>query len=169
MKLIQATTPEQVALARELFLEYASWLNLNMCFQDFEQELAELPGHYAAPQGRLLLAFVADQLAGCVALRSLGDGVCEMKRLYLRPAFRGQGRGRQLVAAIIEAAVNIGYARLRLDTLPGKMDQAILLYRSLGFKEIGPYYNNPVPGATYMELDLLERVGQATLPDRKLI
>ncbi len=154
MKLIQVTTPEQIEIARELFLEYAASLNIDLCFQNFEQEVADLPGKYALADGRLLLAMYGDQIAGCVALRAMSDGACEMKRLYLRPAFRGQGLGRKLVDAIIEAANEMGYERMRLDTLPGKMDQAIALYRSLGFKEIEPYYDNPVAGAVFMEIEL---------------
>jgi putative acetyltransferase len=159
MKLIQAQSPEEVLAARELFAEYAAWLGFDLCFQNFDQELAELPGAYAAPSGRLFLAIADDQIAGCVALRKIassktGDSVCEMKRLYVRPAFRGAGLGRTLAESIIEAAREIGYGRMRLDTLPGKMDQAIAMYRSLGFKNIEPYYDNPVAGAAFMELEL---------------
>jgi putative acetyltransferase len=159
MKLIQVQSPEEVSRARELFEEYAVWLGLNLCFQNFEKELAELPGDYATPRGRLFLALEHDEVAGCVALRKIdggksGDSVCEMKRLYVRPAFRGTGLGHTLVKTIIEAAREIGYAHMRLDTLPGKMDRAIAMYRSLGFKNIEPYYNNPVEGAAFMELEL---------------
>ena len=146
---------EYVKHARELFKEYAAWLEIDLCFQNFDRELAELPGDYAPPEGRLLLAFDNEQLAGCVALRKIGDGVCEMKRLFLRPAFRGKGLGRSLTDAIIREAREIGYQRMRLDTLPPKMNDAIALYRSLGFKEIEPYYPNPVPGAKFMELNLV--------------
>ena len=154
MKLIQATSPEEIALARQLFEEYASWLEINLCFQNFDKELASLPGDYALPRGRLFLAIEDDQLAGCVALRPLPDRACEMKRLYVRPTFRGRGLGRKLVATILEAAREIGYERMLLDTLPGKMDQALAMYRRLGFKEIEAYYDNPVEGATFMELSL---------------
>ncbi|MDQ2855736.1 MAG: GNAT family N-acetyltransferase [Acidobacteriota bacterium] len=153
-KLIQATNPEEIALARQLFEEYASWLEISLCFQNFDRELEGLPGDYAAPHGRLLLAFADDQLAGCIAVRRLPDQACEMKRLYVRPAFRGLGLGRTLVTAIIEGAKEIGYESMRLDTLPGKMDQALAMYRRFGFKEIPPYYENPVAGATFMELAL---------------
>jgi putative acetyltransferase len=154
MDFIQAHTPEHAQQARELFREYESWLGLDLCFQNFEKELAELPGAYALPTGRLLLAFENDQLAGCVALRKLGKGVCEMKRLFLRPHFHGKGRGRELAERIIAEAREAGYERMRLDTLPQQMGKAIALYRLLGFKEIEPYYQNPVHGALFMELDL---------------
>jgi putative acetyltransferase len=152
MNLIQAVTSEQIGQARDLFKEYAASLEINLCFQNFAEELAELPGEYVPPHGRLLLAVENKKVAGCIALRKIGDGICEMKRLFVRPEFRGQGLGRRLVAAIISEAREIGYERMRLDTLPGKMDQAIALYRSIGFKEIEPYYQNPVPGAKFMEL-----------------
>lgn len=141
-------------LARELFREYEAWLGLSLCFQNFEQELAELPGAYAEPEGRLLLAYCNEELAGCVALRMIGRNTCEMKRLFVRERFRGKGVGRSLVKAIIRNAKAIGYRRMRLDTIPPKMNDAIVLYRNLGFKEIAPYYHNPVPGAIFMELKL---------------
>jgi GNAT superfamily N-acetyltransferase len=152
MRIVQAESPEDIEQARQLFEEYAAWLDLSLCFQNFDKELAALPGDYAPPIGRLLLAYIDDHLAGCVALRDRRDGTCEMKRLYLRPNARGKGYGRELAQAIIDEARQIGYQRMCLDTLPGRMDQALALYRSLGFKEIPPYYNNPVPGATFMEL-----------------
>ena len=154
MKFIQASAPDEINLVCELFKEYAAWLQLDLCFQNFDRELAELPGSYAPPEGRLLLAFEGDQLAGCVALRKLGDDVCEMKRLFVRPQFQGTGLGRRLTERVIAEARSIGYARMRLDTLPAQMSKAIALYRSLGFREIEPYYNNPVPGALFMELVL---------------
>jgi ribosomal protein S18 acetylase RimI-like enzyme len=159
MKLIQVQSAEEASRARELFEEYAAWLGLNLCFQNFDKELAELPGEYVPPTGRLFLATEDDRIAGCVAVRKMdggeiGDGVCEMKRLYVRPAFRGTGLGRALIETVIDSAREIGYARIRLDTLPGKMDRAIAMYRSLGFKNIEPYYNNPVSGAAFMELEL---------------
>lgn len=140
--------------ARGLFREYEGWLGLDLCFQNFEKELAELPGNYAPPDGRLLLGFQDDELAGCVALRKLSDGICEMKRLFVRPQFHGRGLGRQLIDAILHEARELGYARMRLDTLPGRMDKAIGLYRAIGFQEIEPYYNHPVPDALFMELVL---------------
>lgn len=154
MNIIPATSPEHIAQTRELFYEYAVWLEINLCFQNFEQEVAELPGDYAPPTGRLFLAVDDSRVAGCVALRKIAGGVCEMKRLFVRADFRGAGVGRQLVDAIIDAARDIGYRRMRLDTLPPKMDRAIAVYRSLGFVEIEPYYDNPVRGAIFMELDL---------------
>ena len=154
MKIIHATATSDIEQARELFKEYEAWLEVDLCFQNFEKELAELPGKYAPPDGRLLLAVEHETVAGCVALRKIGEGICEIKRLFLRPQFRGRGLGRMLAKAIIRNAKQIGYERMRLDTLPPKMNDAIALYRSLGFKEIEAYYTNPVPGAKFMELDL---------------
>ena len=154
MQLIQARSSAEIEQARQLFKEYAAWLEIDLCFQNFEKELADLPGDYATPNGRLLLAYDDNESAGCVALRKIDDGVCEMKRLFVRDKFRGQGLGRSLIDAIISEAKDIGYKRMRLDTLPPKMNDAIALYRSFGFKEIEPYYQNPVPGAMFMELKL---------------
>jgi len=152
--LVQASSDDDIARARGLFREYETWIQTDLCFQSFEQELAELPGKYAPPEGRLLLAFQDGQLAGCVALRKIGEGVCEMKRLFVRPDFHGKGLGRRLIDQVVMEAREIGYQRMRLDTLPPRMNKAIALYRRLGFKEIEPYYENPVPGALFMELQL---------------
>ena len=154
MKLIQAKSPEEIQEVRKLFEEYVAWLGINLCFQNFDKEVAELPGDYAPPNGRLTLATERDDVAGCVALRRIGEDVCEMKRLYVRPQFRGRGLGRTLTENLIHEARSIGYKRMRLDTLPGRMDRAIAMYRLLGFKNIEPYYNNPVEGAAFMELEL---------------
>ena len=155
MRISQANTQEDIRQARALFEEYAAGVGISLCFQNFDRELANLPGDYAPPDGRLLLATEADQLAGCIALRKLAPGVCEMKRLFLRPAYRGNGRGRVLVESIIDEARKLGYTTMRLDTLPGRMDKAIALYQSIGFVEIAPYCENPVEGAKFMELDLV--------------
>ncbi len=151
---MQAESAAQVAQARELFLEYAKSLGMNLCFQNFEQELAELPGSYAPPDGRLLLAEYARHLAGCVALHKWEADICEMKRLYLRPAFRGKGLGRWLAEAIMAEAREIGYRRMRLDTIEPIMKDAVEMYRKLGFREIAAYRPNPIAGAMYMELQL---------------
>jgi putative acetyltransferase len=151
----QAESPAQIAQVRELFLEYAQSLGFSLCFQNFDQELANLPGDYAPPDGRLLLAQYEGQPAGCVALRKLGEeGICEMKRLYLRPQSRGKGLGRILTARIIAEARSIGYRRMRLDTVEPVMKDAVAMYRRIGFREIAPYCKNPMAGALYMELVL---------------
>jgi GNAT superfamily N-acetyltransferase len=153
----QAETPSQIALARELFLEYAQSLGFSLCFQNFDEEVAGLPGNYAHPEGRLLLAEYEGQLAGCVALHKLAhadDKICEMKRLYLRPKFRGKGLGRAFADRIIAEARQIGYARMRLDTVEPVMKDAVAMYRRIGFAEIPPYCANPMAGALYMELQL---------------
>lgn len=139
--------------AKKLFEEYAESLDFDLCFQDFEKELTELPGAYAQPEGVILLAAVDETIAGCVALRKLGDGICEMKRLYVRPSYRGSGVGRRLAEEVIAEARRIGYRSMRLDTVP-TMVEATVLYKSLGFTEVEPYRHNPIDGALYFELKL---------------
>jgi putative acetyltransferase len=148
----QAESPDQIAQARELFLEYAQSLGFSLCFQNFDKELASLPGDYAPPEGRLLVAEFERKVAGCVALHKLEDSICEMKRLYLRPQFRGKGLGRALADRIIVEARQIGYQRMRLDTVEPVMKDAVAMYRRIGFREIAPYRSNPIAGALYMEL-----------------
>jgi GNAT superfamily N-acetyltransferase len=150
----QAESPTQIAQARELFLEYAQSLGFSLCFQNFDKELAELPGDYAPPEGRLLLAECEGQLAACVALHKLDSAICEMKRLYLRPQFRGKGLGHIVAERIIAEARQIGYRTMRLDTVEPVMKDAVALYRKFGFKEIAPYRANPMAGTIYMELEL---------------
>jgi len=150
----QAESQAQIAQARELFLEYAQSLGFSLCFQNFDKELSGLPGDYAPPEGRLLLVEYDGQLAGCVALHELDPGICEMKRLYLRRQFRGKGLGRVLAERIIAEARQIGYQRMRLDTVEPVMKDAVAMYHKLGFKEIAPYRSNPIAGARYMELEL---------------
>jgi len=154
LKITQALMPQQVAAVRELFLEYAQSLNFSLCFQSFDQELVSLPGNYAPPSGRLLLAEFYGHRAGCVALLRLAEGICEMKRLYVRPEFRGHKVGRRLAEAVIAEARVAGYQRMRLDTVAPVMREAVQLYRELGFYEIPAYRPNPVPGTLYMELAL---------------
>ena len=143
-------------MVRELFGEYAASLGFDLQFQDFAKELGELPGKYSPPDGRLILALCDDKPAGCAALQKIDRDVCEMKRMYVRPAFRGKGIGRGLSKVVIEEARKNGYRRMRLDTNE-TMVEANTLYKSLGFRQIDPYRFNPVKGALFMELDLLTR------------
>ncbi len=157
LTIAQAETPEQIATARQLIEEYAAWLEFKLCFQGFEEEMRTFPGKYAPPAGRLLLALWDGKPAGVVALRPLEEPtVCEMKRLYVRPEFRGHQIGRVLAEEIIRKATEIGYSRMRLDTVAGKMDSAIAMYRELGFKETNPYYQTPVGHTLFMELTLTQ-------------
>jgi GNAT superfamily N-acetyltransferase len=157
IRLVFPDTPELIAATREVFREYAHSLDVDLCFQNFEAELASLPGDYARPGGHLLLAFVDGALAGCGGLRGLSDtdyaNACEMKRLYVRPAFRRFGLGRVLAQALLDEAQQIGYTEVLLDTLDD-MEAARGLYASLGFEEIPPYYYNPIPGAHYLKATL---------------
>ena len=150
----QAVSSEEIEAARALFREYETWLGMSLCFQGFEEEMANLPGKYAPPEGRLLLAYIDTELAGCIALRKYEDGVCEMKRLFLRENARGHGLGNKLIEKLIEDASAIGYSKMRLDTYPPKMGKAVGLYESHGFYPIEPYYHNPHDGVLFMELDL---------------
>lgn len=149
----QATTAESILQARNLFNEYQAALGVDLAFQDFENEVANLPGHYAAPGGRLLLARADGVVAGCVALRPLPGDACEMKRLFVRPAYRAAGAGKMLAERVIAEARSIGYRRMCLDTLPS-MGRAQALYEALGFRDIEPYRYNPVAGTRYLGLDL---------------
>ena len=149
----RATSVDQIATARMLFKEYEASLGIELTFQSFAREVTELPGAYAPPAGRLLLATGGAEPAGCVALRPLEGGICEMKRLYVRPTARGARLGRRLAETVIREARAIGYARMRLDTLPS-MKEAFALYQTLGFREIAPYYETPIVGTRFMELDL---------------
>jgi carbonic anhydrase len=152
--LTQARSQAQIEEARALFLEYARSLDFDLRFQGFDAELAGLPGDYAPPEGRLLLAEAGGTTRGCVALHRHAEGICEMKRLFVRPRYRGTGLGRALAVAAIEEARKIGYRRMRLDTIGASMGSAIALYRSLGFVEIPPYRPNPIPSTLYLELAL---------------
>jgi putative acetyltransferase len=157
IRLVEPDTPALLDAVREIFSEYADGLGVDLCFQNFAGELAGLPGEYAPPSGTLLLAYVDGQLAGCGAMRPLADAdypnACEMKRLYVRPGFRGFGLGRQLAQALVDRAVGAGYSSMLLDTLDD-METARSLYEQLGFEEIPPYYFNPIPGAHYLRADL---------------
>ena len=151
LRIVEVCDDEDLERIRELFREYARDLPFDLSFQSFEEELKGLPGRYAAPSGRMLLAKCADAFVGCVALRQIGEGICEMKRLFVRPALRGNGIGKALARAIIEEARRIGYKHMRLDTV---LEPAKRLYRSLGFVEIPPYQHVPIEGVVFMELEL---------------
>src|SRR6266851_2986418 len=150
LTILPVMSAEHIEKVRELFREYQRALGVDLCFQGFDDELASLPGAYAPPTGRLFMAVDGEDVGGCVALRPLEGRICEMKRLYLRPALRGRGAGRMLATRVIDEARAIGYRAMRLDTLPS-MHDALALYETLGFQRIEAYYPNPVPGAVYME------------------
>lgn len=156
-RLVEPDTPEMLDATRAIFREYADSLAVDLCFQNFDAELSGLPGDYTPPDGALLLAFADDQLAGCVAMRRLTDvdhaNACEMKRLFVRRAFRRFGLGRQLAQALMDRAAAAGYSTMLLDTLD-EMESARELYASLGFEEVAPYYYNPIPGAHYLKAAL---------------
>jgi len=149
--IIHAETDAHIADAKMIFREYETWLGMSLCFQGFEEELNGLPGRYAPPEGRLYLAYIDDELAGCIAMRKLTDGICEMKRLFLRENARGHGIGVALIEKVIADARAIGYERMRLDTYPAKMGKAVGLYETHGFHEIPPYYDNPDGDVLFME------------------
>jgi ribosomal protein S18 acetylase RimI-like enzyme len=151
LKILDAQAGKNLEAVRKLFEEYSGSLNFDLCFQNFDEELTNLPGDYAPPTGCLLLAMYQSQAAGCVALRRLSKGICEMKRLYVQPQFRHHGIGKALAEAVIEQAKKAGCTRMRLDTVPS-MNAARAIYTSLGFVEIGPYRHNPIEGAVFMEL-----------------
>jgi GNAT superfamily N-acetyltransferase len=153
MQILQATSPTDIATARTLFEEYAGALGVDLCFQGFAEELAQLPGSYAPPHGRLLIAWVDDAAAGCVALRPFSESICEMKRLFVRPSFRGRGIGKELVDAIMREANQIGYKTMCLDTLP-TLAAATQLYESVGFVRRTPYYETPLVHTIFMERSL---------------
>lgn len=154
LTIIQAESASQIESARALFREYESWLGMSLCFQDFENEVATLPGKYAMPDGRLYIAYFDENLAGCIALRKLEDGICEMKRLFVRDEFRGQQIGIRLIERLIADAHEIGYSKMRLDTYRPKMGRAVKLYESHGFYQIEPYYENPHNDVLFMEAEL---------------
>lgn len=157
VELLTPATPELLGATRAIFRDYANSLGIDLCFQDFDAELARLPGEYAPPQGALLLAQVDGKVAGCGALRALPEvdhaNACEMKRLYVRPAYRGIGLGRLLAQALLDRGLQAGYSAVLLDTLDD-METARSLYASLGFEETAPYYFNPIPGAHYLKANL---------------
>ncbi len=153
VEIAQALEPSDIEEIRRLFIEYATFLGHDLTFRNFDVEVANLPGAYAPPDGRLLLARAGHAVAGGVGLRPLGPGICEMKRLYVRPDFRAIKAGRQLAEAMIDEARDAGYGKMRLGTLP-TLKTAAGLYRALGFKQIDPYYENPLPGIHCYELDL---------------
>ena len=155
LKIIRVEKNEHLEQARLLFEEYAASLGIDLSFQNFDEELANLPDGYTLPSGCLLLATCEKQMAGCIALKKLDNDTCEMKRLYVLPQFRKLGIGKLLTEAVIEEARKLGYKRIRLDTLPS-MIRARNLYKSLGFEEIAPYRYNPVEGTSFMELILEE-------------
>lgn len=154
LQICTASSPPDFDVARQLFEEYAAWLGFSLAYQGFAQELASLPGKYAWPEGRLLLARGDGAPAGCGALRPLVPGICEMKRLYVRPEFRGRKLGLLLAERLVSEARIIGYEFMRLDTVPEKMGDANRLYRTMGFYEIAPYYESSQPGTCFLERKL---------------
>ncbi|MDY6879156.1 MAG: GNAT family N-acetyltransferase [Thermodesulfobacteriota bacterium] len=156
MRIKQAQTKIEIEEVRKLFREYEAFLDVDLCFQSFEEELAGLPGKYSRPSGDLLIGLDGERTVGCVAVRKLDDNVCEMKRLFVRPEARGTGLGRRLAQEIIMVARELGYSLMRLDTLD-RLTEAMHLYEILGFRRRESYYKNPVPGVVYWELELMEK------------
>ncbi len=165
MRIKPAETPHELEAVRNLFREYEAYLQVDLCFQNFEEELACLPGKYAPPRGALLIALIGGRAVGCVALRGLDTDMCEMKRLFVRPEARGTGLGRQLAEEIVARAKAMGYATMRLDTLD-RLTEAMRLYASLGFRKTAPYYDNPLPGVVYWALALREQQTGRKRPQR---
>jgi ribosomal protein S18 acetylase RimI-like enzyme len=157
MRIKQAQTKTEIEEVRRLFREYEKFLNVDLCFQGFEEELAGLPGGYTPPDGDLLIGLDRERIVGCVAVRKIDDGVCEMKRLFVRQEARGNGLGKKLAHKIIISARKLGYSLIRLDTLE-KLTEAINIYNTLGFRKIEPYYKNPLPGVVYYSLVLKKEV-----------
>jgi ribosomal protein S18 acetylase RimI-like enzyme len=153
LKIDRVETEEALMESKTLLVEYMDTIRNEVCFQNFDQEVANLPGDYTPPDGRLLIARIDGSIAGCIALRKLEEGTCEMKRLYVRPQFRGLQIGRALTEAVIAEAREIGYTRMRLDTLPS-MKKAQAIYQDIGFKEIPPYHSYPIEGVKFLELEL---------------
>ena len=154
IEILQVNTTELTEETKRLFREYEKWLDVSLCFQGFEEEVNTLPGKYSPPAGRLYIVKYGNKYAGCIALRKLEDGICEMKRLYLNEELRGMGLGKKLVELIINDAKQIGYLKMRLDTIKEKMPKAVDLYYKFGFIETAPYYHNPNPHTLFLELDL---------------
>jgi putative acetyltransferase len=153
MNYIEASTAKHFEDAKSIFKEYQKFIGIDLYFQDFQSELKEIPGKYSAPRGAIILAYNKQTCAGCVALRPVSESVCEIKRLFVKPEFQGKSIGRELASRIIMKAIAIGYLKMRLDTLD-TMEPAMHLYRQLGFKEIAPYYHNPIKNARYFEYEL---------------
>jgi putative acetyltransferase len=153
-EIIEAYSPQEIEAAGNLFLEYQKWLNIPLCFQGFEEEIAGLPGKYAPPEGRLYLIKLGNNYIGCIGLRKISEGICEMKRLYVKPEHQGHGLGKKLVELIVDEAKKSGYNKMRLDTIKEKMPNAVDIYEKHGFKKIDAYYDNPNPHTLYMELNL---------------
>ena len=154
VEIVQAKTVQHIDDARTLFRDYETWFGISLCFQNFDDEVATLPGKYAPPEGRLYIAYDGDTALGCIALRKLERSICEMKRLFVRDTGRGKGVGKLLIETILSDAKAIGYKRMRLDTYPPKMGKAVSLYEDYGFYEISAYYDNPHDSVLYMEKQL---------------